>query len=147
MEKKEMWAEIKEKTNTVIIKEFASDGAMIQYNSMGDVKGKWHGNHIETTDVKLKMDGTNEWETKAMEVTKDGDVIMIMGKGTGRQTNAMEGTFTGEVTYMTNAPKLSWLNNQKAYVEGTTDQKNYEATIKVYPAKPEATVKMAAPMM
>ena len=63
MEKKEMLAEIKEKTNAIIIKEFSQDGAMIQYNSSGEVKGKYHANHVETTDVKMKMDGTNEWET------------------------------------------------------------------------------------
>ena len=147
--KREMLAEIKEKTSVVIIKEFNTDGAMIQYNSIGEVKGKYHGNHIETVDVKLKMDGTNEWEVKAMETTKDGDVVMITGGGTGRQENAMEGSFKGEVTYMTNSPRLSWLNNTKGWVEGMMDQKNGEATMTVYPAsaKAETTPQVAAPMM
>ena len=134
MEKKEMLAEIKEKTTALIIKEFTADGAMVQYNSMGEVKGKYHGIHMETANVKLKMDGTNEWEVKAMEITKEGDVVMATGSGTGRQENAMEGSFKGEVTYMTNSPRLSWLNNTKGWVEGMTDQKNNEATIKVYAA-------------
>src|SRR5450756_925784 len=99
MEKREMLAEIKEKTSAVIIKEFNADGALVQYNSMGEVKGKYHGNHMETVDVKLKMDGTNEWEVKAMETTKEGDVVMITGRGTGRQENAVEGSFKDEVTY------------------------------------------------
>ena len=134
MEKREMIAEIKEKATVVIIKEFNADGALLQYNSVGEVKGKYHGNHIETVDVKLKMDGSNEWEVKAMETTKEGDVVMITGKGTGRQENAVEGNFKGEVTYMTNSPKLSWLNNKKGLVEGITDLKNNESTIKVYSA-------------
>ena len=55
------------------------------------------------------------------------------GKGTGKQNN-----FKGEVTYMTNSPRLSWLNNTKANVEGITDMKTNEATIKIYPEnKPE----------
>ena len=144
-----MLAEIKEKTTAVIIKEFNADGAMIQYNSMGEVKGKYHGIHMETADVKLKMDGTNEWDVKAMETTKEGDVVMATGSGTGRQENAMEGSFSGEVTYMTNSPRLSWLNNTKGWVEGRTDQRNLEATIKVYApaAKNEKTPQVAAPMM
>jgi len=140
MEKKEMLVEIKEKTNAVIIKEFSQDGAMIQYNSSGEAKGKYHANHVETTDVKMKMDGTNEWESRAMEMTKEGDVIMIWGKGTGQQNN-----FMGEVTYMTNSPRLSWLNNTKAKVEGMTDLKNNEATIKVWADK-QASVAAASMM-
>ena len=140
MEKKEMLAEIKEKTVVVIIKEFSQDGAMIQYNSSGEAKGKYHANHVETTDVKVKMDGTNEWESRSMETTKEGDVIMIWGKGTGQQSS-----FMGEVTYMTNSPRLSWLNNTKAKVEGVIDLKSNEATIKVWAEKQEKAA--AAPMM
>jgi len=55
-----MLAEIKEKVNAIIIKEFNKDGAMMQYNSMGEVKGRYHGSHIETVDIMLKMDSTNE---------------------------------------------------------------------------------------
>jgi hypothetical protein len=131
MEKKDMIAEIKERTNAVIIKEFNPEGALIEYNSSGEVKGKYHANHLETADVKMKMDGTNEWEMRAMEMTKEGDVVMITGKGTGQQNN-----FTGELTYMTNSPRLSWLNNTKARVEGSTDMKNNIATLKVWPEKP-----------
>ena len=73
---------------------------------------------METVDVKMKMDGTNEWESRSIEMTKEGDVVMISGKGTGKQDKAMEGTFSGEITYMTNSPRLSWLNNTKGWVEG-----------------------------
>jgi hypothetical protein len=136
MEKKEM-IEIKEKTNAVIIKEFKPDGALIEYNSSGEAKGEnYKANHMETTDVKMKMDGTNEWESRAMEMTKEGDVVMVMGKGTGQGSN-----FKGEVTYMTNSPRLSWLNNTKAHVEGVSDMKSNTATMKVWPEKKiEATV-------
>jgi hypothetical protein len=142
MEKKDMLAEIKEKTSTVTIKEFSQDGAMIEYNSTGEVKGKYHANHVETADVKMKMDGTNEWESRAMETTKEGDVVMVTGKGTGQQNN-----FKGELTYMTNSPRLNWLNNTKAMVEGMTDMKTNEATIKIYQEKSKTTETVETPMM
>jgi hypothetical protein len=65
---------------------------------------------------------------------------MLTGKGTGQQNN-----FMGEYTYMTNSAKLSWLNNTKATVEGTTDMKNNEATIKIFPEK-EKQATVAPPM-
>jgi hypothetical protein len=147
MEKREILAEIKEKADAIIIKEFRPDGALMQYNSTGEVKGRYHANHIETVDLKLNMDGTNEWEVRAMETTKEGDVVMVSGKGTGKQENAMEGSFKGEVTFMTNSSRLSWLNNTKAWVEGMTDQKNNESNMKVYVEKPQATATVAAPIM
>ena len=134
--------EIKEKTDAVIIKEFKPDGAVVEYNSSGEIKGnKFHANHVETTDVKLKTDGTNEWESRAMELTKEGDVVMVTGKGTGQGN-----TFSGEATYMTNSPRLSWLNNTKARVEGITDPRNNEATIKIWPEK-KMEQESAPPMM
>ncbi|MGD0070050.1 MAG: hypothetical protein ABSB71_00615 [Candidatus Bathyarchaeia archaeon] len=72
---------------------------------------------------------------------------MISGKGSGKQETAMTGSFKGEVTYMTNSPRLNWLNNTKGWVEGMMDQRNNEATMKIYQEKPEATEVVAAPMM
>ena len=141
-----MLGEIKEKTQATVIKEFAADGAWIEYNSSGEFKGpKYHAQHMETTNVKMKMDGTNEWETKAIEMTKEGDAIMITGKGTGQQSKEkpMEGTFSGEVTFMTSSPRLSSINNTKGWVEGTT--KGDEAEIKVWPGKATTTT-AAAPV-
>lgn len=146
MEKINEIAEIKEKTSALIIKEFTKDGVMMQNNSTGEARGKYHANHVETADVKLKMDGTMEWEVRAMETTKEGDVVMITGAGTGKQEKAMEASFKGEVIYMTNSAKLNWLNNQKGYVEGMTDQKNGESSMKIYAEKPQATVAVPTPM-
>jgi hypothetical protein len=145
LEKNDEIAEIKEKTSALIIKEFTKDGVMMQNNSTGEAKGKYHANHIETADVTLKMDGTMEWEVRAMETTKEGDVVMITGAGTGKQEKAMEASFKGELIYVTNSARLNWLNNQKDYVEGMTDQKNGESSMKIYAEKPQATI--ATPMM
>ena len=145
MEKKEMLAEVKVKVDAIIIKDFNKEGAMMQYNSSGEVKGRYHGNHIETVDALFKMDGTSEWESRGMDMTKDGDLIMMTAKGTGRSESATTSSFKGEVTYMTNAPRLSWLNNMKGWVEGMMDLKNGQAEMKVYAEQPQATI--AAPMM
>ena len=142
-----MIGEIKEKTTSTVIKEFSADGAWIQYNSTGEFKGpRYHANHTETTEVKMKMDGTNEWELRAVEMTKEGDAIMITGKGTGRQDaeKPMEGKFNGEVTFMTNSHRLSSMNNTKGWVEGTT--RGDEADIKVWPPR-QQTATAAAPTM
>jgi hypothetical protein len=49
---------------------------------------------------------------------------------------------------MTNSPRLSWLNNTNAWVEGMTDLKNNEATIKIYhEEKPKEAANATAPMM
>jgi len=76
-----------------------------------------------------------------MEMTKEGDVIMIWGKGTGQQNN-----FMNDFTYMTNLPMLSWLNKSKPKVEGMIDMENNEATIKVWAAEKQEKAE-AAPMM
>ena len=44
MEKREPIAEIKEKVDAIIIKEFNQNGAILQYNSSGEVKGRYHAN-------------------------------------------------------------------------------------------------------
>jgi hypothetical protein len=82
-----------------------------------------------------------------MEMTKESDIVMITGKGTGRQESVMTGSFKGEVTYMTNSPRLTWLNNTKGWVEGMMDQRNNEATMKILQEKPKAAEVVAAPMM
>ena len=145
MEKRDLIGEIKEKTDVTIIKQFNSDGAMLQYNSSGEFKGKYHANHVDTIDVNLRIDGTNEWESRGMEITKEGDVVMITGKGTGRMEASMQGTFSGEVTYMTASPRLSWLNNSKGWVEGITNLKNNESIMRIYAEKPRAAEAVVAP--
>ena len=132
----DLLVEVKEKPTAIVIKEFSQNGAKVQYNSMGEVKGRLSGSHIETTDIFQRMDGTYDWESRAIETTMDGDVVMISGKGTGKQAaGSTAGNFNGECTCMTMSPKLSWLNNMKVRVEGTFDSKNMETNIKSYQIK------------
>lgn len=133
MEKKELLAEIKDKFTSVIIQEFTANGAKIQFNAAGEVRGKYSGSHMETVDVLQKMDGTNEFVVRAIETTKNGDVIMISGKGTGKQEmGSTVVMIKGECTYMTMSPELSWLNNKRALIEGISDLKSGEEDLKIY---------------
>lgn len=99
--KGELLVEIKGKMITTTIKEFAPTGAKLQINDTGEVKGKYNASHMETVDILAKQDGTNEWESRAIEVTREGDTVMIMSKGTGRQETATAGRWEGEVKFMT----------------------------------------------
>jgi hypothetical protein len=133
MEKREPIAEIKEKVDALIIKDFNQNGAMLQYNSSGDVKGRIHGIHMETTDVNLKMDGTMDWTVRAIETTKDGENIMITGNGTGMmESGSYKGTLKGEIVYMSNASTLNWINNIRADVDGEFDLKDKDISMKIY---------------
>jgi hypothetical protein len=116
------------------------DGVKIQFNSIGESKGRYQAQHTETVDILRKMDGTNEWESRVIDVTREGDTIMISGKGVGKMD-----TFQGEYTFMTQSPKLAWLNSSKPYAEGMTDMRSNQATIKIYAVREEMT-HPAAPM-
>jgi hypothetical protein len=144
LENCEVLYEIKEKTDAVIIKEFTADGAKMQYNSSGDMKGKYSGMHMETVDITQRADGTSEWQVRAIETTNDGDMLTISGMGAGRLIGDNKGSFQGEVTFMTMAPKLSSINNTRGWVEGTIDFKKGETTLKVYSLTPP--VQAATPM-
>ena len=66
---------------------------------------------------------------------------MMAGKDTSQmdKEKSMESTLSCKVTFMTNWPRLSWLNGTKGWSEGTT--KGNEADIKVWTAKaPEAVI-------
>jgi hypothetical protein len=61
-----MLSEIKEKVNAVIIKQFTRDGAMMQYNSIGETKGRYprqpHRNcRCKHEDGRLKRLGSQSY--------------------------------------------------------------------------------------
>ena len=96
-------------------------GVRLQMNDEAQVSGKYNAAHIETVTVFLKPDGNNEWETKAIDNTREGDMVVITGRGTGRSTTPTSAKWEGEMHFMTQSPRLSWLNNTKGWVEGTGD--------------------------
>jgi hypothetical protein len=139
----EVLCEIKAKTNSIIIRDFIADGAKMQYNSVGEMKGKYSGMHIETTDITQRADGTNDWQVRAIETTHDGDMILISGTGAGRMLGNNKSSIQGELTFTTLSPRLTNLNNTRGWVEGTMDFKKGESTMKVYGLNPPAQATVA----
>jgi len=130
--KEDLIVELKEKTTTVTVKDFSSAGIKIDYNSEGEVKGRYIARHIETASVLIKPDGTSEYEARGIETTSDGDTILITGKGRGWVETPMKNRFEGENTFQTSSKKLAWLNNVKGRHEGTFNPATGEVTINLY---------------
>ena len=146
MENCDFLVDLKTKANTVTIEDFSKDGVKMQVNLSGKINGKYQANHVETSEDVMKMDGTMEWESRAVETTDEGDVIYVNGNGVGEQLEGTEMSIKGELLYLTNSPRLSWLNNSKAYIEGVTDTRKGEAEFKIY-ALTEAPEEVAIPAM
>ncbi len=119
--KGELLLEISGKTVSTTIKELTPLGVRMEINDTAQATGKYNAAHMETVTVFQKTDGTSDWETKGIETTRDGDFIVVAGRGTGRSTGPTTSTWTGEVHFMTQSPKLAWLNTTKGWVEGTGD--------------------------
>ena len=135
MTKGELLLEVQGKTITRTIKELSPLGVKIEMNDEGQTTGKYNAAHMETVTVFLKTDGTNEWETKGIQTTRDGDFVVVAGRGTGRSTGPTTATWQGDVHFMTQSPKLAWLNTTKGWVEGTGDMAAGTFHGKVYAKK------------
>jgi hypothetical protein len=77
---------------------------------------------MSTVTSWQKTDGTSEWEVKGIATTSEGDMFVGWGKGTGKQTGPTTFEVEGEMTMMSQSPKLAWLNNAKVWAEGVGDQ-------------------------
>jgi hypothetical protein len=135
MSKAELIVELKSKIKTTTIKDITPAGVRLEYNAEGEVKGSFNAAHIETISLLAKADGTIEWESKIIEMTKDGDMVIAVAKGTGRQESSYLRRFEGDVTFQTSSKKLQWLNTTKGWIEGTNIVSTGETTAKVYAKK------------
>ena len=70
----------------------------------------YHSNDTSTTTVWNKTDGSSEWESKGIQMTHEGDFIACWGKGTGKPTGPTSQMWEGEMHFMTQSPKLAWMN-------------------------------------
>jgi hypothetical protein len=137
MLEEEFLVELSEKTTSVTIQEFTPDGVRISYNLQGTVKGRYDANHLETVDVLFKPDGTYEFVSRGLDQTDAGDVVILSGKGTGRQVSPTSIQAEGEATAMTQSSKLAFLNGAKVRFEGTYNVPTGEFTAKVFTLKPD----------
>ena len=123
------------KVVTTTVKEISPEGIRLEYNTQGQTTGKFNANGVSTVSIWLKTDGTAEWENKGIETTPEGDFIAVWGKGKGTSTGQGTQSWEGEVHFMTQSPKLSWLNDVKGWVEGTGNQATGESHAKIFQQK------------
>ncbi len=133
--KGELLYEIKSKNVSTTIKDIGQNGIQLEMNDRGEVSGKLHGGIMDTVNVNIKTDGTNDWQVKSILNTKDGDMVVVWGGGKGRMSNPQTGTWEGELHFMTQSQKLSWLNNAKGWVEGQGNMATQESHAKIYTQK------------
>jgi hypothetical protein len=120
--KGELIANISGKNAGTTIKDISNSGIHLEQNTVDQISGKISGGGFSTVNIKQKTDGTSEFEQKGLMNTMEGDTIAAWGKGTGKQTGPTTATWEGEMHFMTQSPKLAWLNNTKGWMEGSGDQ-------------------------
>ena len=135
MENEEFLGELSEKTTSVTIREFTPDGVRLSYNNQGTVKGQYEAAHMETVDAMFKQDGSYVFESRGLDATSDGDLVIIRAKGTGKQVSPTAVQAEGEATFMTQSKKLEWLNSVKGRFEGTYNTVTGEFNAKVFSQK------------
>ena len=135
MTKGELLYEVKSKNVTVTIKDIGPNGIQMEMNDRGELSGKIHGTHIDTVSVNVKTDGSNEWQVKSIGNTKDGDMFVAWGGGKGNSMGPQGATWSGELHFMSQAPKLAYLNNTVGWVEGQGNMATGESSAKIYTKK------------
>ena len=132
IEKGTLLGEIREKTTTVTIKEITPFGIRMEGNAVEEFAGVYNASGYSSGTMFLKTDGTIDWEIKLIQSTNEGDLIIGNGHGTSRMTGPKTSAGEGEVIFMTQSPKLSWLNNKKCRVETTVDMATGESRAKIF---------------
>jgi hypothetical protein len=109
-----------------------SSRRVIQHNLSGEATGVFSARHAETITAFFRHDRTYEWDTKFSQTTNEGDFIVANGHGTGKMTGPNSHEGIGEVLFMTQSPRHSWLNNKKARIESTGDIKTGETRERIF---------------
>lgn len=133
--KGELLFELQGKTSSWTIKEITPHGVKMQMNDEARSTGKLNGAQINTVDAFMKTDGTQDWESRALLNTPEGDMVIVSGRGTGRRPNPNLATWQGDLVFMSQAPRLSWLNNTKGWVEGSAEMAQGTYQAKIYAKK------------
>jgi len=116
--KRDLIGEEKGKRTTVTIKEFSPQGVRTEGNYEGVLHGKYNARTNGTNLVLRRPDGGFEGEFREIQRTKDGDVILVTGKHTGRIVGSGSNVAAeAEVTFQISSKKLAWLNSTKGLAE------------------------------
>jgi len=132
IEKGTLLGEDRVKATPMTIKEVTPFGIRIEYNNVGEFKGVYNANVNDTVTGFLKNDGTIDWEVKGLQYTKEGDLVIFTGHGTGKVTGPTTNKGEAEIVFVTQSPKLSWLNNRKWRVDVTGDMATGESLGKFF---------------
>ncbi|MCL4518705.1 MAG: hypothetical protein M1587_05855 [Thaumarchaeota archaeon] len=124
--------ELHTKTVTTTVKEITPFGLRTLQNTVGDFTGTYTAHHTATREMFLKNDGSFNWSSKFFQNTKDGDIIYGSAHGTGKMTGPTMSKGEGEVIFMTESPRLSWLNMLKGRVESSGDSATGETHFKTF---------------
>jgi len=116
----------------VTILDITQDGVKMQINGNGQSKGKYNSNDISTTTVVNKTDGTSQWESKGIQNTHDGEMLVTWGSGSGKPIGPTTQSWEGEMHIMTQSPKLAWMNSAKFWVEGSGDMGKGESHARIF---------------
>ncbi len=128
----ELVGELTEKVTSVTIQEIGRQGVRFSQNSQGRMKGLYDAGHMDTVEVLMKPDGTMEVELRGMEVTTEGEAILLQGRGTARMMSPTMNHVEGSATYQTASKKFAWLNSAKIRFEGTGETTTGEGKVKVF---------------
>ncbi len=129
----ELMGEIRGHIVSRSIKDITPSGVRFELiNEAQFVGSKYSATHLETVNMFQKIDGTLEWESKAVQTTVDGDFVAINGRGNGKLSGPASVWAEGEFAYMSKSPKLSWLNGTKNRLEVNANMKTGEFELKVY---------------
>lgn len=131
----ELLYEARQKITTTTVREFTPEGARVSYNMQGEVKGKYNAARIESVDGLLRPDGTTEFEGRIIELTNEGETILIPLKGTGKVVGPTEIQVHGTETFMTRSQKYAWLNTARGRFEGTINPLTGEVAVKGFSSK------------
>ena len=133
MEKGELLAQVQEKILSTTIKEITPFGVKLELNLAGQVAGGLYtAQHIETVSIFQKSDWTSETEARAIETTKEGDVLMFSYRGTGKPSGLTTVWAESEAIIMTQSPRLAQLNNTRIRAEVTGDFATGDVQVKYY---------------
>ena len=133
IQKGELLGEVRGKIVTTTIKEITPFEIIFEQNQEGEFTGsRYSARDMSTTEIRQRIDGTYDWENRYIQRTKEGETIVINGHGTGEMTGPSTFKGNGEGMFMTQSPKLSWLNMKKGRVEFTGDLATGEIHGKTY---------------
>jgi hypothetical protein len=133
MRTEEPMAQIKEKMVGRTIKEISPFGIRLELNLEGQISGELYtAQHMETVSLFQKTDGTFESEARAIETTREGDLLVISYRGTGKQTGLTTLWGQSEGIIMTQSKKFAQLNNSRIKAEVTADIATGDVQVNYY---------------